>query len=576
MTIYANNLWAAILVEQLARCGLRAVCIAPGSRSTPLTLAFAHHPQIQVYLHLDERSAAFFALGMAQASQRPVALVCTSGTAAAEFHPAIVEAFQAEVPLLILTADRPPELRGSGANQTIDQVKMFGDHVLWAVDAPLPQPEAPALALRNLQTLASRAYAMAQGPQRGPVHMNLPFRKPLEPDQATALETYRQQAAERPGLGTIERGLIVPSPAQLDAVAATIRSHAQGLIVCGPSCPGGEFPAAVTALAAHTGYPILADPLSGVRFGPHVNEWVLGSYESFLANTFSEKAEVVLRFGAVPTSAPLNAYLDRIAPAHLIHVRESGVWADDSHRVTQFLAADAAMVCHELQEALPPRADTSWAESWIATAQSTQTEQSQALTAPFIDASVIPILQEELPAHANLMVGNSLPVRHLDQFGAPTAKALSVYGNRGASGIDGLISTALGIAATDPTHHTVLLIGDVSFYHDMNGLLALRQHDLHNVTIVLLNNNGGGIFRRLPVQQFEPEFTHLFLTPHGLRFEHVAALYDLRYRSTTTGEDFRQALRESFAAPAPTLIEVQTNGVMDHERRREIMGNLKR
>ncbi len=376
MTVYANNFWSAILVEQLVRCGLEAVCIAPGSRSTPLTLAFAHHPQVRVDLHLDERSASFFALGLAQATRRPVAVVCTSGTAAAEFHPAIVEAYQAEVPLLILTADRPPELRESGANQTIDQVKMYGDHVLWATDAPLPQPDAPALTIRNLRTLASRAYAIANGAQRGPVHINLPFRKPLEPDTVAALADYQREAAAMPPLGMIERGVLMPSPGQVSALADLVERHERGLIICGPSCPGGDFPAAVTALAARIGYPILADPLSGVRFGPHVNAWVLGGYEGFLTGNFTAAPELVIRFGAVPTSAPLNAYLDRTAPTHLVHVRESGVWADDSHRVTQFVAADAALLCRGVAESVRERGSTAWAQRFVQVEQATH-ESSQ-------------------------------------------------------------------------------------------------------------------------------------------------------------------------------------------------------
>ncbi len=272
-----------IFVNELIRGGLTAVCIAPGSRSTPLALAFHANSEIRIIQHLDERSAAFFALGMALAEDKPVALVCTSGTAAANFHPAIIEAQMSQVPLLVLTADRPYELRYSGANQTIDQVKMFGDHVLWSVDVALPQADAPLSAIRNLRTLAARALACSNGIVKGPVHLNFPFRKPLEPtNRHSWIVADKAPGGQRP-YTTIERGIMQPTEEQLSFLAEAITSHRRGLIICGPRCPAGDFPEAVTQLAGAAGYPILADPLSGVRFGPQVDTaHVLGGYETFL------------------------------------------------------------------------------------------------------------------------------------------------------------------------------------------------------------------------------------------------------------------------------------------------------
>lgn len=575
-SINPNTLWAGIFVDQMARCGLRAVCIAPGSRSMPLVLAFDQHPAIDVYLHLDERSAAFFALGLAQATKRPVALVCTSGTAAAEFHPAIIEAYQAQVPLLVLTADRPPELRHSGANQTIDQVKMFGDHVLWAVDVALPEPNPPALALRNLRTLASRAYAIADGLVKGAVHLNFPFRQPLEPSSLQELALITSRSAEGAGdpAAEIERGQLHPTPAQLERLAELIARHKRGIIVCGPHCPGGDFPAAVTALAQVSGYPLLADPVSGVRFGPHVADApIVGGYETFLAGDGPAWAppEVVIRFGAVPTSKSLNSYLDRAAQAQIVHVSGSGIWADDSHRVRYFLQADPAIVCRRLAERLTPHPQTPWAAALLETEATTQALLRQGLAECFFDGAALAAAVNMLPSGVNLFVGNSLPIRHLDQFGQPAACALSVFANRGASGIDGTTSTALGIAAADRTRPTVLVTGDIAFYHDMNGLFAVRQHDLRYLTIVLLNNNGGGIFRRLPIARFEPPFTSLFLTPHDLMFEPAAHMYGLVHRVANDGEQFRAALAESLASEIPNLIEVRTDSHQDHTRHQEVV-----
>lgn len=564
-----NIQWADLFVNELAACGLQAVCIAPGSRSTPLTLAFARHPAINHYLHLDERSAAFFALGLAMVTDRPVALLCTSGTAAAEFHGAIIEAYQSHVPLLVLTADRPHEVRYSGANQTIDQVKMYGDHVLWSFDMAIPQANAAGLTLRALKTLAGRAYGLADGVVKGPVHLNFPFRQPLEPE-TPPLPVIR--ALDRPAV-KIERGLLAPTPQQIDQLTTIINQHERGLIICGPGCPGGDFPAQVAKLATASGYPLVTDPLSGVRFGvPVESGLVLGGYETYLQSSKLPwvQPDVVLRFGAVPTSKWLNSYVSAAAPAHFIHIRDNGIWADDSHLVNYFLQADSATVCTQLAGALAPRPGSPWAAALQQTEATCQEVTKNYLEEHFFDGTVVNAVVERLPVGARLMIGNSLPVRHLDQLGSPKTQPLTVYGNRGASGIDGVTSTALGIAAAsdDPL---VLITGDVAFYHDMNGLLAIKQHALNNVTIVLLNNNGGGIFRRLPIAKFEPEFTPLFLTPHDLDFSHAAQLYGLHHVRVTDHAAFAQAFAQSVHDNVPTVIEVQTDGIADQQHQRTLV-----
>lgn len=258
-----NIFLSQLFVSNLANAGLDSVIISPGSRSTPLTLAFEAHPGIETFLHIDERGAGFYALGMALASDKPVALVCTSGTAVSNYLPAIVEAQMSQVPLLILTGDRPHELRHSGANQTIDQVKIFGDQVLWSVDMPIPQTDAPEVALRHVQTTAVRAFATANGLRKGPVHINFPFRTPLEPE---ASEKWQVAGEKSITIHHFDRGTLLPTDEQMAWLTAVFTQHARGLIVCGPRCPGGGFPAAVTALARQTGYPLLADPLSGLRF----------------------------------------------------------------------------------------------------------------------------------------------------------------------------------------------------------------------------------------------------------------------------------------------------------------------
>lgn len=561
----AATVWATTFVNELAAVGLTAVCIAPGSRSTPLTLAFEAHPQIAVYLHLDERSAGFFALGMAAAGDAPVGLVCTSGTAVANFMPAVVEATMSQVPLLLLTADRPPELRHSGANQTIDQVKFFGDQVLWSVDVALPQEDSPGVALRNLCSLAARAYATAAGLCKGPVHLNFPFRKPLEPDVEIHYPENSQPFTQ------IQHGQLLPTSDQLSHLAALINANPRGLIVCGPRCPGGEFPAAVAAFSHHTGYPIFADPISGLRFGAHVEDTaVISGYETFLRHDPSwSPPQLILRFGAVPTSKWLNRYLDRLQPEYRIHIRENGVWADDSHRTTLFLQLNETAVCKRMVDIIPQRQDA----FWITAVAETETTHWQALNAKLatanFDAAYVADVVDLIPENTTLFMGNSLPIRHLDQFGQATSKKIDAYASRGASGIDGNISTALGLHMGHVNDvgkgngRLVAVVGDITFYHDLNGLLAVKQLDLHNLIIVLLNNNGGGIFHRLPVVDHEPAFSRLFATPHGLDFAAVIHMYGLHHARVSTRSDFQTALRRALTNPHPTVIEVQTDRQAD-------------
>lgn len=567
-----NTLWAETFVDELARQGLRAVCLAPGSRHTPLVMAFARHEQITVYRHLDERSAAFFALGMALASDTPVAVACTSGTAGANFFPAIIEAQQSHVPLLVLTADRPHELRHSGANQTIDQVKFYGDQVLWSVDVALPEAAPPPVALRNLRTLAARAWSTANGLRKGVVHLNFPFRKPLEPtpvpDDMTTPPMDARSRAEGQPFTRIMVGQMQPTADQIEAVASPVREHERGVIVCGPRCPGGDFPEEVAAFAAHIGYPLLADPLSGVRFGAPD---AIGGYDSFLMYPPVAPPDVVIRFGSVPTSKWLNQYLDEQSIQHVIHVSSSGQWADDLHRVSLLVQADEAALCRALVDGLSARPAIAWQAQLMDVERGTwQAVDATLAVDDLFDGAVMADVLDLVPPESTVFVGNSLPVRHLDQFGRPSEKRLNVYANRGASGIDGNISTALGAGAAQPDRPLVLIVGDVTFYHDMNGLLAVQGCDIP-VTVVLLNNNGGGIFHRLPVQGFEPEFTDNFVMPHNLQLEHAANLYGVAHVRAESRQQFRELFAEHVGSGLSSIIEVPTDARADLAQRQAVI-----
>ncbi|MBI4571084.1 MAG: 2-succinyl-5-enolpyruvyl-6-hydroxy-3-cyclohexene-1-carboxylic-acid synthase [Chloroflexi bacterium] len=550
-------------VDELARSGVVHACVCPGSRSTPLALLLRKHPGVKVWMHLDERSAAFFALGMAKAQRQPVAVLSTSGTAAVNFAPAVVEAYHARVPLLVLTADRPPELRDVGANQTIDQVRLYGSHVKWSVEVPLP--EASKEAIRYARVLACRAAATARDGQPGPVHLNFPFREPLVP---TGEEGEPAGAREkRLPYVSISEAPRRPAPAELAPLAAELRSRPRGVIVCGPQ-DDPAFPTAAVRLGEALGYPVLADPLSQVRCGPHHRRLVIDSYDAFLrdAELAEELApDVVLRFGATPTSKALLQYLERHARSRQILVDGGDGWSDPDLVASDLLRADARSLCEALLAALPSpaRSDgvtgrSGWVERWVRTGQGTRAALQERLAEPGLsEPRVFSELAELLPDGATLFAGNSMPVRDLDAFFPGGGRRVRFLANRGASGIDGVVSAALGVSAVSE-EPLVLVLGDLSFYHDMNGLLAAKRHDL-SATIVLLNNDGGGIFSFLPQADELEHFEELFGTPHGLDVRHVAELYGLDYRMIDGWATFRSAVRESTASRGVTLLEVRTD-----------------
>lgn len=570
-----NTLYANTFVDALICAGLKRVCLAPGSRHTPLLLAFSRHrAAIAITSHLDERSAAFFALGLALAGNEPVALACTSGSAAANFFPAIVEAHQSRVPLLVLTADRPHELRHSGANQTIDQVKIYGDTVAWFYDAPLPEADPPPVALRNLRSLAARALSRTEA---GAVHINLPFRKPFEPD---ADNSDASMIDSRVPTRIARRGTADASA--LNELLSADLLRRRGMIYFGHgSCRDEDEARAMMRwagkLARVSGYPIFAEFTSNLRRPQRATDGdyqPLAAYESAInAGAFDlESFEVIIRFGAPPLSRIMQDALERANPEKHIYCSRSGEWADDSHRITDLVTLDPVRAeVFDYERDLPVADDGSFRdelaridyEAW-------NIIKSEVECGAYFDGAAVYDVVDLLPADGMIFAGNSLPVRHLDQFGRPSSKHILAFANRGASGIDGNVSTALGVGAARPGRPLVAIVGDITFYHDMNGLLAVNRCGVP-VTIVLLNNGGGGIFHRLPVQSIEPEFSDFFFTAHGLDFSHAAKLYGLDYVRVDDRAGFRQAFGESAAAHRSTIIELRTDALLDLRRREEIM-----
>ena len=555
--------YVGAFVDELARSGVHHVCVAPGSRSTPLALMLARHREITIWTHLDERSASFFALGLAKANRAPVALVCTSGTAAANFLPAVIEARYGRVPLLLLTADRPPELRDVGAPQAIDQIHLYGNHVKWFVEVAMPEV-TPGM-LRYVRVLAGRAAATTLASPSGPVHLNFPFREPLvslpvEPEAGNdPAWSGRPEGQPYAALVQTQR---VPEPGQLFGIADALAHVRRGLIICGP-LDDPELAGPVTRLAQRLGFPLLADPLSLVRCGRHDRSTVVDSYDAFLRDERVATGlvpDLVLRFGAMPTSKPLLLYLQRYPECAQMLVDGGDGWNDPALLASQVIHADPRHFCEKLLGVLGdrPSSDLSWISVWKridCRARAAIETRLADIGEPF-EGRVLAELGGLLPDGSTLYVGNSMPVRDLDTFFPAGGQSIRFLANRGVNGIDGVVSSALG-ATAGSDGPLVLVIGDISFYHDMNGLLAAKRYGL-NATIVLLNNDGGGIFSFLP-QSAEPEhFEELFGTPHGLDFRPTAELYGARFTRVDTWDGFREATQRGLTSHGLDIIELRT------------------
>ena len=515
MTGDVQATFTATLVDEWVRGGVRHAVLSPGSRSTPLALALAADERIALHVHLDERSAAFVALGVGLATGVPAVLLCTSGTAAANLHPAVVEAHQARVPLLVCTADRPPELQGFGAPQTIDQVKLYGGAVRWYAE-PGPPDGAAAGTWRSL---ASRALLEAAGRPPGPVHLNLAFRDPLVglpgPLPEGRGDGHPWHAV--PAAAT-------PTPAAAASLAGLLRGR--GVIVAGGGA--GAAPGAVTALGGALGWPVLADPRSGCRTPAPPTVAAADALLRHAAFAEGHGPEVVLRLGAPPASKVVGEWLRTSGARHLVVDRE-GAWVDPDRTAQLLVTGDPGAWAAALLDALAnqePAEGGRWLASWSAAEAAAQAAFDRVLAeGGASDPLVARRVAAALPAGTTLVVSSSMPVRDLEWFAAPRSD-LRVLANRGANGIDGVTSTAVGVAATGG--RTALLTGDLAFLHDANALLGLSGRTL-DLTIVVVDNRGGAIFSFLPQQTSLPaaRFEQLFGTPQDVDLAGLAAAHGL-------------------------------------------------
>lgn len=566
----ANTVWARAIIDELARCGLRDVVVAPGSRSTPLVMAADANPRIEVRVHLDERSVGFFALGMGQAG-RPTAVVTTSGTAVANLLPAVVEASQASVPLIVLSADRPPRLRGADANQAIDQYAIFGRYPRLFTELSLPTEDPRSL--RHLRVLACRAWGSAVGRDPGPVHLNVPFDKPLEPAsismEGEAIEGGGGFEGRTDGAPwtAIQTSRAPAPPEERQKLVALLQSP-RPILIAGPNPRPVDLGAAAQRAAERFGCPLLADPLSGGRFGEVAEGVAVAGYDLFLGGEGVRKAlepTAIVRVGRSPISARLQRWLfEHPAVPHVV-IDDGDRYKDHGTTATAVIVCDPVATLDSLTPEGSAGADAGWLDRWRRA-----DEVSREMTAylpPESEAAVAAAALQGTPEGGVLFVSNSMPIRDIDAFAHPMNRTVHVRANRGASGIDGIVSTAFGIAVGSGAP-TVCLIGDIAFFHDTNGLLWAREEG-GDVVFVLVDNDGGGIFGMLPISGHEPAFKKYFTTPHGLDFEHAAALHGLPYQEVGVA-DVEGALHQALSAGGSRILRIATDSPTNLAWRAEI------
>jgi 2-succinyl-5-enolpyruvyl-6-hydroxy-3-cyclohexene-1-carboxylate synthase len=573
-----NELWASIFTETLTRLGLSCAVICPGSRSTPLTVAFARESDIEVIPILDERSAAFFALGRAKATGLPVAVVCTSGTAGANFYSAVVEANFSRVPLLLLTADRPQELRNCHSGQTIDQLKLFGNYPNWQAELALPSITMEMLAYLRQTTIY--AYEQTLYPVSGAVHLNIPFRDPLPPIEdekdlwSASLKSLQSNFNSQEFFAAVTDKFDLTIPYSSFPIPQQWLEAKRGIIIAGVAQPqkSHKYCIAIAQLAQKLKFPVLTEGLSPVRNHASLNKNIISTYDSILRNPDSAtklNPEIVIQIGEMPTSKVLRKWLNDNNPlgwiiepsnqnldalhgrvVHLrVNVEEMGGWRDGEDEITN-----------------------SYLEMWLRheTQVREKIDQTLAQKEELFEGKAAWLLSQVLPPQTPLFISNSMPVRDVEFFWKPNNLGIKPFFNRGANGIDGTLSTALGIAHRQQS--SVMLTGDLALLHDTNGFLT-RNKFIGHLTIVLINNNGGGIFEMLPISEFDPPFEELFATPQDIDFAQLCQTYGVKHELITSWQDLSNKLN-----PLPSkgirVLEIRTNRKADAKWRKENLGKF--
>jgi len=562
LEVNKNIIWSTAFVNELAANGVKFACISPGSRNTPLTFAFDSNKKIKKHIFIDERSSAFFALGLAKVKNEPVAIVTTSGTATAEIYPAIIEAYKQRIPLVVCTADRPPGYFERGANQSINQENIYKNHIRAFYNFGIP-----ILSEKKLKFLRKKSFEILNISTKinpRPVHFNFPFDKPFEPDSFTnevsktllAISISRNSKnIFRPRAGKSNHTLF-------KKIKNDINKYDKGLIIVGPENYNNNFAKNITKLSEKINFPILADGTSQLRFNTKNQKNIICNYDAFLRSPKIKKRikpEIILHFGRTITSKGLEDYLAKLKCKKYL-INEFGDLFDPSNNSIAILKMLPFLFCKEIITNVDKKIkNREWLSLFInADSISSDIKNKIINTAKFPSESrVINEILKLIPENSNIMLSNSLSVRDFDNFAQKINTNISVFNNRGASGVDGIVSTSMGIASRSKKP-TVLLIGDIAFYYDLNGLLNEYKNSIP-LTIVLINNSGGGIFNFLPVKKYKQIFKKYFLTPHKLNFKEIVSGFGVKHTTINNWKHFNKIFNLSIKSGKVQALELKTN-----------------
>ncbi len=567
-----NHLWGNLIVEELIRLGCDYFCLSPGSRSAPLVVPIAQNPNAKSFIHYDERGTAFHALGYTSATLKPSVIVCTSGTAVANFLPAVVEASKKKLPLIVLTADRPSELRKTGGDQTIDQPGIFGKYVRWQFDMPCPTEEIPA---EFVLTTIDQAVYRAQRSPGGPVHLNCMFREPLAPLPHKEIHNNYLKSLKRWTQTREPFTHYIPAQSQANAqeikeLAKRLQKVRHGIIAVGKLSKEEDRNAALR-LAQKLNWPVFADITSGLRLGSNHKNIIHHYDQILLSEKFqaSAKLDVVLHLGGKINSKRFNQFLIYKSPNDHIMVLNHPLRNDPSHNVSLRFETSIDQFCESLTQELKKSTGNAQLKKYQLLSQKIDSALTQSLhaTQNLSEPAVARLISEHAPKDSALFLASSMPIREMDMYAAVHSKNVIVGANRGASGIDGTIATAAGFAKGLNTT-TTLLIGDLAFLHDLNSLVMLKS-SLKPIVAVVVNNDGCGIFSFLPIAQAKDVFEKYFGTPHGIHFENAAQLFDLNYSKPKTRSQFISEYTKALNSKTSTIIEVTTDRKENYEHHRQ-------
>ena len=566
LSVNRNILWCDVFVQRLNELGAMYACISPGSRSTPITISLVSNKKVKVFPIVDERSSSFFALGLAKKINSPVIIVTTSGTAVAEIYPAIIEAYYSRIPLIVCTGDRPSHLMNRGANQTINQQNIYGNHIRFFADPGLPDLNN----IKNIVTLAEKAIEISCYTDRGPVHINLQFEKPFEPKSYTdSIKIAEIQNFFH--LGSQEITPLHQSKLTTSELSNKFLAINNGVIIIGYDKYGKNSGEVLTRFAKVLGYPVYIDGASPLRSGIHSNENIIEDMTTIVrAKNFLPKfdPELIIQFGSAPTSNSLLEFF-KLSKSDKILVNEFGDKNDPSLSAETIIPCNPEDFCRSILNALPANfhRENPWLDKFKKMNSVISGLKRKLITNasfPF-EGRIITEIFNHLPDNSNLMISNSLPIRDTDYFAFSENKKINIYANRGASGIDGIISTAIGIAATS-SNPTYLLIGDLAFFHDSNGLHNTIKFNIP-LTIILINNSGGGIFHSLPISQYKDILKENFLTPLKIDFKKIVEANGGRIVEIKSWNMFRRKLLYCRKSKSLTILEIKTDAVKSKRQR---------